>query len=388
MTADSQSSRAGGYRAGAFHPELEGGNASGTLVLNASGVQFESPKGTVFLPMERLQVEIGGASDPVVFFKHPDFPKTTIHTKDQAVLKEPLLAGRRDIALQLRRDKRTKFTIATVLLGIFGIFVAAIVMLIASKDRIVTSITNSIPTDWEVKFGDRVFQQVMTGKREINDPELLRQLNVLTEPLLNGIKDSRYPFKFHIVEDPTLNAFAIPGGHVVLHTGLLLAADTPEEVAGVLAHEIAHVTQRHSFRSMVSSLGMSQLIQAFFGDSSGLLAVLANSSGFLMDRKFSRDYERDADDKGWEYLMRANIQPEGMIEFFRKLQAEEEQSVGGAGTALSLISTHPATQERMDFLQEKWNKVQNKSGFHVFPIDFAGFKDDLRKQLKKQGPAI
>ncbi len=385
MTADSQSNQPTRYKAGAFHPDLEGGRASGSLALTSKGVSFESPKGAVFLPMQGLQVEIGGASQPVIFFKHPEFPRSTIHTDDQSVLKEPLLADRQDIAAQLRSEKRKKVTVATVLLTIFGIFVAGIVLLIASKDRIVTSITNSIPTDWEVKFGDQVFNQIMSGKREITDPALLQQLNVLTEPLLSGIEDSRYPFRFHIVEDPTLNAFAVPGGHVVIHSGLLLAADKPEEVAGVLAHEIAHVTQRHSFRNMVSSLGMSQLIRAFFGDSSGMLAVLANSSELLMNRKFSRDFERDADDKGWEYLMRANIQPDGMIEFFRKLKVQEEKIMpNGASGALSLISTHPATHERMEFLQAKWQKVETKTGFHVFPIDFPKFKEELQSQLKDQ----
>jgi predicted Zn-dependent protease len=191
------------------------------------------------------------------------------------------------------------------------------------------------------------------------------------------------------VEDTTLNAFAMPGGNVVIHSGLLLAADRSEEVAGVLAHEIAHVTQRHGFRSIISSLGLYQVLQLFIGDATGLLAVLANNSAFLIDRKFSRDFEREADNTGWEYLMRANIEPTGMIDFFKKVQIEEKKQLEqlhaqGADKVLSFISTHPGTDERISSLEARWQKVQTKTGFHRFDLNYSEFKDSLRTKLHSE----
>ena len=154
---------------------------------------------------------------------------------------------------------------------------------------------------------------------------------VLTDTglLVAGIGDDRYPLKFHIVEDASLNAFAMPGGNVVLHTGLLLAADSPEEVAGVLAHEIAHVTRRHGIRNIVSSAGLYLVMQMLVGDVSGAVAILTDNSALLLDRKFSRDFEREADEAGWDYLIRSDIEPSGMIRFFERVRQEDQKAVGG-----------------------------------------------------------
>ena len=105
---------------------------------------------------------------------------------------------------------------------------------------------------------------------------------------------------------------------MVIHSGLLMAADSPEEIAGVLGHEIAHVTQRHSIRSIMSSAGLFLVLQTMLGDVTSIVAVLANNSAFLLSRKFSRDFERRADNQGWEYLLAADIKPEGMITFSRR----------------------------------------------------------------------
>ncbi|MBC8095922.1 MAG: M48 family metallopeptidase [Akkermansiaceae bacterium] len=384
----SESSR---FEAGAFHPDLEGGRASGTLHLSPAGVHFESAKGNVMLPLADLKVALGGANDRLIFFTHPSQPQATLHTADHLILNDPVLANDREFIPQLARVRTKKRAAWAVLLSVLGLFIVAIVALVLSKDRIVSTLASAIPTDWEVKLGDKLYPQVVRGQHEIKDAALEKELAKITQPLISGIRDTRYPLKFHIIEDATLNAFAMPGGNVVIHSGLLLAADRPEEVAGVLAHEIAHVTQRHSFRSIISSLGMYQVLQLFVGDATGLLAVLANNSAFLIDRKFSRDFERESDSVGWEYLMRANIEPRGMIEIFRKFQIEEKKQleglpVEGAEKALSFISTHPATEERLSSLQARWEKVQVKTGFHKFDLNYAEFKDSLRAKLHSAPP--
>jgi predicted Zn-dependent protease len=187
-----------------------------------------------------------------------------------------------------------------------------------------------------------------------------------------------------------LNAFAMPGGNVVIHSGLLMAADSPEEVAGVLGHEIAHVTQRHSIRSIISSAGLFLVLQTMVGDVTGIVGVLANNSAFLLDRKFSRDFEREADNHGWDYLLAANIKPEGMIVFFTKMQAEEKRmrekmkeatSIDVDPSSLEILSTHPATDERMKNLQAKWDKLEKKTGYRTFDLNYTAFKDSLRSKL-------
>jgi len=290
-----------------------------------------------------------------------------------------------------RKKVRAKRRLAWVLLfGVFGGGLAALLGLFLARDVMVGTAAKAVPVEWEIKAGDKLFEQIVATERLVKDPAIEAQLKLITEPLLAGIKDNRYPLKFHIVEDATLNAFAMPGGNVVIHSGLLMAADSPEEIAGVLGHEIAHVTQRHSIRSIISSAGLFLVLQALVGDVTGIAAVLANNSAFLLDRKFSRDFERDSDNKGWDYLLAANIKPEGMITFFTKMQEEEKrmrEKMKEATTidvdpgAFEVLSTHPATEDRMKNLQAKWDQLEKKNSYRTFDLNYAAFKDSLRSKL-------
>lgn len=375
---------------GAFHPKLPNGRASGDVLISFNAVHFKSDKGDFDLPAEGMKIELGGANDRLIFFSHPAHPNVTIHTADHSILNHPVLGNNPAFAAQ-RNKVRTKRRLAWVLLfGVVSGVIASLLGLFLARDSMVRTAAKAVPVDWEIKAGDKLFEQIVAGKRLVKDPEMESQLQQITEPLLAGIKDNRYPLKFHVIEDATLNAFAMPGGNVVLHSGLLMAADSPEEVAGVLGHEIAHVTQRHSIRSIISSAGLYLVLQAMIGDVTSLVAVLANNSAFLLDRKFSRDFERESDDHGWDYLIAANIKPEGMITFFTKMQEEEKRmrekmkeatSIDVDPGAFEVLSTHPATEERMKNLQAKWDKLERKTGYRTFDLNYAAFKDSLRSKL-------
>ena len=375
---------------GAFHPQLPNGRASGVVLLSADAVHFKSDKGDFDLPAEGMKIELGGASDRIIFFSHPRHPQVTIHTADHSVLNHPVILRNPAFAAQRAKVNSKKRVASLVLCAVLIALVATPVGLYLSRDRIARSAAASVPVDWEIKAGDKLFEQMMVSEKLVTDKELTAQLKAITDPLVAGIKDNRYPLKFHIVEDATLNAFAMPGGHVVIHSGLLMSADSAEEVAGVLGHEIAHVTERHSIRNIISSAGLFLLVQTMLGDVTGVVAVLANNSTFLLSRKFSRDFEREADNKGWDYLLAANIKPDGMITFFTKMQAEEKRMQEKVKEATSIdmgkltpevLSTHPATEDRMKNLQSKWDKLDKKSGYRTFDLNYAEFKDSLRSKL-------
>lgn len=375
---------------GAFHPDLPNGRASGEVMISFTAVQFKSDKGDFDLPAEGLKIELGGANDRLIFFSHPTHPKVTIHTADHSILNHPMLVNNPAFTAQ-RKKVRTKKRVAwAVLFGICGGIIALLLGLFLARDKMVRTAAKAVPVSWEIAAGDKLFEQIIASKRLVTDSNITAQLKLITDPLVAGIKDNRYPLKFHIVEDATLNAFAMPGGNVVLHSGLLMAAETPEEIASVLGHEIAHVTQRHSIRGILSSAGLFLVLQAMIGDVTGIVGVLANNSAFLLDRKFSRDFERESDNHGWDYLLAANIKPEGMIVFFTRMQAEEKRmrekmkettSIDVDPGAFEVLSTHPATDERMKNLQAKWDKLEKKTGYHTFGLNYATFKDSLRSKL-------
>jgi len=143
---------------------------------------------------------------------------------------------------------------------------------------------------------------------------------------------------------------------------LMELADRPEELCGVVAHEIAHVTQKHLFRKAISSYGPYLLIRLFIRDENGLLGVLGESSHLLASQGFSQDYEFEADSVGWQYLVAAHIDPRGAIDILTKLKAEQA-GMSGLDSGLRAFDSHPATEKRIRRLEEKWKKLKDKTSF-------------------------
>lgn len=189
----------------------------------------------------------------------------------------------------------------------------------------------------------------------------MAQLAAFAGPLMRTIPAHGVQFKFHILEYPEPNAFALPGGHIVVTTGLLKLADTPEELLGVIAHESAHITQRHALRHEISGMGPIYMVQILTGGRSRALEALAYPSELLAYESFSQEYEREADSVGWNYLVAAGINPHGMIDMFRKLKAQMG-NVKGKGEHPAFDS-HPALEKRIVWLEARWEKLLNKTGF-------------------------
>lgn len=375
------------FEGGAFHPSLNKGRSSGAVTVSPSGVRFASEQSSMELPFDGLIAELGGDNDGLVFFRHASFPEWAIYTSDHRILEHPSIASSRELQSQLGKIKGRKRGMLAALAIFFAIPILLIVLLFAGRDKMVEKVAENIPASWEQKLGETVFDQLKANKRVIDDAELNKQLETITAPLLKAVGTPRYQFKFHIIEDREMNAFALPGGTVAIHTGLLLQADTPEEVAGVLAHEIAHVTRQHSLRSLIKSVGLYAIVQALIGDATGLLAVLADNAPFLLKQKFSRDFEREADEQGWNYLLAANINPEGMTSFFKKIKAEHEKRGSGMPEALDFLSTHPATDERIRTMEEKQKKLGKTGGFRELEINFKEFQNSVRSHLGEKIPA-
>ena len=378
------------FEGGAFHPMLPAGRSSGEVSFGIESMRFHSEHGDFELPLDGLLIESGGASERLIFFKHGAHPQAVMHTADRRVLDHPLLLQNAGLIRQRSRVVRKRRVGRMVISGVLSGLVFALAMLYVCRDPIVKTVARGVPVDLEIQMGDMLFKQVMISERLITDEQITAQLAKITEPLVAGISDKRYPLKFHVVENATINAFAMPGGNVILHSGLLLAAETPEEVAGVLAHEIAHVKQRHGIRGVLSSAGLFLIAQSLLGDVTGLVAVITDNGSFLLSRQFSRDFEREANGHGWDYLLAADIRPDGMIRFFQRMQAEERKvheklkevtPVDVGEGALQLASTHPATQERIDALQQKWKDLPTNQKFRTFDLNFTDFQNRLRTNL-------
>lgn len=171
----------------------------------------------------------------------------------------------------------------------------------------------------------------------------------LAEPLTKNVDLAPLQPRIQMMGAGIPNAFAFPHGGIFVTTKLIQISKTPDEILAVLAHELAHVVQRHSMQQLVTVAGTSLALNMILGDIGGL-ADLASAGSQLLTLKFSRDHERDADAVGVDILRRANLPLGGVAAFFERIQDYEKSvsALPGDGDLLSLLKTHPPTQERID----------------------------------------
>ena len=208
-------------------------------------------------------------------------------------------------------------------------------------------ITAAIPISWEIQLGRFVQQEFTDNENVCENTELADTLNSIMTTLITPIKDRPYQFQITVVDSPLVNAMAAPGGYLIVFRGLLQDTDTPEELAGVLAHEIQHVMLRHGMRLIVQHLSMAVIIAALSGDASGMLSYGLQAAQTLQTLSYSREAENQADEKGLALLQEAGVDPKGMMSFFEKLSHKHEDT-----SPFRYFSTHPPTTERRNHLEE------------------------------------
>jgi Zn-dependent protease with chaperone function len=371
------------YHGGIFDKSLPMGKATGELILENLELKFKGNETTCSIPLYDLELTKGGADNRLIFFSHPSRPGVSIHTGDREILRSPLLLDCPHTASQIRTINRRNLQGKLISTGVFLALGLLCLGLLSSRGLLARAIAKKIPAEMEEELGKSTFAQISVDRKLITDEGIQSELTDLVAPLVQVLPNDRYSFHFHIIEDSSLNAFAIPGGFVVLHTGLLLKAQRPEEILGVLAHEIAHVTQQHGIRNIIESAGLFLVVQSVLGDLTGIAAVLADGGSFILHQKFSRNFEEEADDIGLGYLFDAGIDPSGFIDFFHRIKDEQDKTILGKATSnLTWLSTHPATEDRIESLSQK---IQSLSFQRNKPIDFnfKQFKDNLRYQLNK-----
>lgn len=237
---------------------------------------------------------------------------------------------------QQRTERRFRWGIAALVL-VLSLPLVALGAFIAWADPLADWVVRRLPPAVGQQLGEAVLAQTRAQHKMVESGPAFEAVQGIGRRLLRPGENLR----FHLAESPQINAFAAPGGVVVIYTGLLRAADTPEEVAGVLAHEIAHVELSHGLRQLVKAAGLRVLFSAVLGD----YGQLAGWGARLTELKFSRDAESEADAAGLSRLAEARIAPQGLMSFFAKLEQEQ-----GRGAMPALLSTHPPNQERLEAL--------------------------------------
>jgi Zn-dependent protease with chaperone function len=241
-----------------------------------------------------------------------------------------------------QRPRRLRLTILAgiALLGVTaGFYVWGIPML-------AQLLAPHIPVSWEERLGNLVLEQLAPPAVRCLDQSRLLALESIVTRLSQRMPDSPYRIRLTVLDRPAINAFALPGGQVVVFRGLLEATETPEQLAAVLAHEFQHIYKQHSTRAMIEQASTSLLIAAVSGDFTGGLAYGIEGARVLGMLRYSRLHEDEADREGLRLLQAAGIDPAEMIAFYRIMGAKDPHDV----TASSYLSTHPNTNDRIEKL--------------------------------------
>ena len=203
-----------------------------------------------------------------------------------------------------------------------------------------------VPLEWERTLGESVVASIPGAQKSCTEANGARALAQLTERL-TGVMDLPYPVDVSIAELDMANAFAAPGGFIVVGNKLIAEMQTAEELAGVVAHEMAHIAERHPMSRVVRVLGISLLLEVFSGGNSGAIEAVTQGASLLLMFSHSRDDERDADRIAVQALEKAGIRADGLSTFFARMEEKHKTSENGSvGTVMSWLSTHPSFAER------------------------------------------
>jgi len=363
-----------------FGDGLPGAGAPCHVLLSADGLRLIPLEGSPLveesIAFSALSVAAGGLDhDQLVLSWMTGALARTLYLNDPALIVAFRRAAPPELTDSLERAaehvRRARHNHGWLWGSAIGIVVGLGLLLWFGSDLIVEWAVDRIPIEWEQKLGEAVYEDALSKETVLTEGPAVGAVREMTQRLTDKIPHNPYKFQVSVVQSPVVNAFALPGGYVVVYTGLIKKAETGEEVAGVLSHELNHVLQRHGLERMVKMLGLAAVVSIVVGDQQGLIGLAKELGLNLVTLKFGREQETEADVTGLRLLSDARIAPEGMIGFFERLSEKDRARV-------ELFSTHPMSAVRAERLKAELAALPKRSP-EPFTFDWKTVQDSLAK---------
>lgn len=337
-----------------FGASVPGGRLAGQVRRIAGAVVFEGGGQRFELPLDGLTARVGGFDDRMLFVAHAAVPGVEIASLDPAFGSALVDLPGVGAALRRRRGGRSRFWGCAVTSGI--LVAAVLVAGFFGWKHLVAALADRVSPELERKLGE-----VSAEAMGLGEAQRSAEIERLAAPVV--AVSAVEGWQFFLVEDDTVNAFALPGGVVAVHCGLVRELEA-EAVVGVLAHEAAHVELRHGLRSLVSSVALRATVALLIGDVTGFEGLLVAMGTDLAELSYSRELEQAADDRGAELLQRAGIGTASLVAALEGLAAIETSGV----SLPAFLSSHPEPAARAQ-------RLAGAASAGTTPIDHGAFEE-------------
>jgi Zn-dependent protease with chaperone function len=318
------------------------------------------------------------------YIKYGDFPHQVLEFKSEQDLSRIIEYYPEALFHRSAYNKFSTFGWKGMVSALVGVIIVAVFFFIYGVPFIADSFARSIPKEYETYIGNN-FRQTYLQYQTI---DTLRSEQI--QQFYNHMNlESDYDISVVVVDSKIINAFALPGGYIVVFSGLLEMLEEEDELAGLLAHEASHINERHSLRLISKDLAMYVLFASLTGDVGGFSSILIENSNLVSSLSYSRNFEKEADLEGFDLLVNSEINPKGMISLFAKfgsinskMERELAKKMGMDSTDLDdssdttkawyvrfienvpeILSTHPIPENRIKYLEEEMSKLDPRLTF-------------------------
>ena len=366
------------FEGGVFSDEIEGGRASATIELSTSGMVALTSTGQRFGILYRdCQLDIGGATGRMVFCRTPD-RKLTIFCEDRRFPAALDMESGGELAEQLSAVRGQRLTEGIRWrMWLLGMAIVSVLCLIGGYYALIAIAKASIvavPVSVDTKIGKLALESLELEGTRVTDKVIVDAVQEMVSRLEPHSELKGLTFEVRVMDSPEVNAFCLPGGKMVVYTGLLKKAKTAEQVAGVLSHEMAHAIKRHGLQRITESLGIVVAIELMIGDVGGLVAIGVELGKSAALTSYSRELETEADIVGVQLLHAAAIDPLELAGFFEMLKDEGND----LPAAMRWLSTHPEHEARIATVRGALAKLGAQE-YRPLAIDW----DDVQQHLQQ-----
>jgi len=317
-----------------------------------------------FYAGEEVRLERGGVLPEIVVVSAPEF-LASLHAV------APALGG------ALRDPAGRPSRIRLVVLAAVGVVALGGALYLWGIPAVAAVLASRVPVGWEERLGRTTVEHLAPAELRCVDPRRQQAIDAIVARLA-AAEPGPYEFRVIVVNRREVNALSAPGGYIVVFRGLLERTRSPEELAGVLSHEMQHVLKRHATRALIQHVSTGLLLAAVTGDAMGPLAYGAQSAQVLGQLQYSRRAEAEADALGMKMLLAAKVDPAGAIRFFEALTEGEKQP----RSVLRYLSTHPGTSDRIERLREEAARAPGPPAPLLPGVDW----DDIKRLCEASFP--